>query len=382
MSKSKQVIIAVVIGIAVIVILGGIKGCQIWSAMSGQASFGPPPETVTTLVVQPVVWRDSQRFVGSLSAVNGVTLKAEEAGKVVAINFKPGMVVEQGALLVELESSVEKANLAAARARLERNQLTLNRVQKLKGPGAISQDTLEQAEFGLAEARADAASIEALIERKNIIAPFKGKLGIRMVNLGQYLSPGQEVVPLQAFDELFLDFSVPQQFVGKVSNGDQIRFEVDSFPGQVFHASICSIDPEVNQLTRQVRVQGLYDNSNNQLRAGMFVSIELELPGEKQVFAIPQSSINYAPYGNSVYVVHHPEKPKVGGEVGQAIPVVYQQIVKLDGRKGDQIAVIDGLKAGDEIVTSGVFKLHPESKIMINNKLAPENNPAPTVSDS
>jgi membrane fusion protein (multidrug efflux system) len=334
--------------------------------------------TVTSFIVQPTQWPQTIESIGSLSAVQGVTVSAEEPGKVVTIGFESGSFVKEGDLLVALDTSVEEANLVAANARAERAKRTLTRMQSLKTPGAMSLEAIDAAEFDLAEANADAASVRAIITRKKIVAPFSGWAGIRMVNKGHYMHAGDAIVQLHAFNPLYLDLAVPERFIANLKVGDVVQIRTDAYPTENFAGKINSINPAITTETRQIGLRALIENPQEQLRAGMFAHATIVLPQADTLFPVPASSVAYAPYGNMVYVID----PLKEGADPKTPRGFRQQVVELGRRQGDQIAITKGLKAGDEVISTGVARMHPGIQVMVNNELAPNNELNPQPQDS
>ncbi len=375
--KNRQVVIATLIVASIAAVFGVVKYIKISSAIAAQSSHQQPPSAVTSLVVTEEYWSDTISAVGSLSSVRGTTLSAEESGEVVKINFESGSPVNAGDCLVELDTSVEQASLDGAKARADLAKLTQNRLLSLKATNATSKADLDSAEAELRSAQAEVASLQATIVRKRIVAPFAGIAGIRMVNVGQYVSAGSAVVPLHSLDPLYVNFTLPQRVVSQVAVGQKVELRVDSLTLEVFAGAVSAIDPQIDPSTRNFKVQATIANDRMLLRPGMFVEVSLILPSGRQVIAVPTSSINYAPYGDTVYVIDNMEGPDKAAYRG-----VRQQVVTVGARKGNQIAILSGLKVGDEIVTSGGFKLNPGMPVMVNNNFAPPNNPDPQPEDT
>ncbi len=360
------------------VILGVVKFIQIRRAIAEHASFAPPPEAISSVVVKQELWRDAYSAVGSFVATSGATLSTQESGNVVRVGFESGSKVQKNQVLLELDSSVEQATLQGAQARLQLAKQNLARSQNLKTQSALSLATLEEAQSRVSQAESEARSLKAAIERKTILAPFSGRAGIRAVNLGQFVASGTPIVPLYSLDPIYFNFSLAQQVAPLLRSVDQeVRVTVDAFPGKVFIGKITAANSNVNEVTRTVDVQATLPNATEELVPGMFGSASLELGEAKQVIAIPVTSISYAPYGNSVYVIER-KKDEAGGEATTA----RQQIVQLGARRGDFIAVTNGLKEGDEVASSGVFKLRPGAAVAINNQVAPVLSEDPSVQDT
>lgn len=357
--------------------IGLVKFRQIQAASAGSASFQPPPEAVTTLVVQEEPWEQTLDAIGTVVAVNGVIVSADLPGIVEAITFDSGRAVKAGEVLVRLDTRQEKAQLAAAEAQRDLAHLNLDRIRGLREQGVTSQSDYDGAEAASKQAEARVGEIRASIERKVIRAPFSGSLGIRQVNLGQYLKGGDPVVPLQSLDPIHVDFTVPQQEMVRLRAGADVRVAAEGSPGAASAGKITAIDSVVDEATRNVRVQATLANPQGALRPGMFVRVEVVLPVRESVLAIPASAVRYAPYGNSVFIVSALKGPK-----GEAYRGVRQQFVKLGSERGDQVAVLSGVKPGEEVVTSGAFKLRNGAAVLVNNEVQPGNDPSPKPEDN
>jgi membrane fusion protein (multidrug efflux system) len=373
----KRMIIMLVLITAVVAALGFIKFRQIQAAVQAGASFQPPPEAVTTIVAREGTWPVTLSVIGTVAAVQGVNVSADLPGIVSRIAFESGASVRQGDVLVELDTKQEQAQLAAAQAERDRARLNLTRLEGLVSEGAISTSEYDRAAAEQKQTEARVEEIRATIERKTIRAPFSGILGIRQVNLGQYLSAGEAVVGLQSMDPIYVNFGVPQQHAGQLRIGGSVRITVDDAAGAVFSGRITAKDSKVDETTRNMQIQATVANPRATLRAGMFVQAEVPVGASRSVVPLPASAISYAPYGNSVFVVTNLKDPK-----GQTYRGVRQQFVKVEGARGDQVAVVSGVKPGEEVVTSGVFKLRNGAAVQVNNKVRPSNNPAPKPEDS
>lgn len=356
--------------------LGFIKFKQIETAVHA-AAFQPPPEAVTTIVVQREQWPATMGAIGTMEAVHGVTISADLPGTVAKIDFDSGKAVEVGDVLIELDTRQERAQLAALEAQRDLARLNFERSQKLATEGVISRVDFDQATAQQKSTEANVAEIRATIERKTIRAPFTGILGIRKVNLGQYLSAGSAIVSLQSLNPIYVNVGVPQQAAGQVPVGRKLRITTENVAGKVFTGAVTAIDSIIDEGTRNVQVQATLSNPGGELRPGMFVQVELPLGASRPVISLPASAISYAPYGDSVYVVTDLKDPK-----GNTYRGVRQQFVKVEGSRGDQVGIVSGLNPGDEVVSSGVFKLRNGAAVQVNNKVQPENNPAPKPEDS
>ncbi|HEY6839234.1 MAG TPA: efflux RND transporter periplasmic adaptor subunit [Geobacteraceae bacterium] len=364
----KNRIFITVIGlVAVIAILAGIKAMQIGAMVEQGKKMVPPPETVTTAVVKSESWENALSAVGSLTAVQGVTVAAELAGKVERIAFESGAHVRKGDLLVHQDTSAEEALLAGAEAQTVLARTVLERDAKMLPKKIVSQADYDAAVASHEQARAQADSIRAAIAKKTIRAPFGGRLGIRQVNLGQMLREGDAIVTLQSLDPIYVDFSLPQQELGRLHQGLAVRVTSDALPGETTTGSISAVNPLVDVDTRNVKVRATLANRGEKLRPGMFGTVTVGLPTRQQVLAIPATAVLYAPYGDSVFLVAQDK----GGKV------LRQQFVRLGEKRGDFVAVASGLKAGEEIVSTGVFKLRNGQAVVVDNQLAPPFKLAP-----
>ena len=356
--------------------LGFVKFRQVQSAVQA-ASFQPPPEAVTSIVAKQEQWPATMAVIGTMEAVQGVMVSADLPGTVARINFDSGKSVRAGDVLIELDTRQERAQLAALEAQRDLAGVNFGRMQQLSKEGVISRMEYDRATADQKQTEANVGEIRATIERKTIRAPFSGVLGIRKVNLGQYLAAGNPIVQLQALNPIYVNVGVPQQAVGQVRIGGNLHVTTEDLAGQVFNGRVTAIDSVVDETTRNVQVQATLPNPEGKLRPGMFVQVEVGVGANRPVIALPASAINYAPYGDSVFVITDLKDQK-----GQTYRGVRQQFVKVEGSRGDQIAVISGVKPGDEVVTSGVFKLRNGAAVQVNNKVQPGNDPAPKPEDS
>ena len=364
--------------LAIIVIVGALVGTKItqFKAMAAAgASMVPPPETVTTAEVRHQNWENRIAVTGSLAAVQGVTVGAEVAGKIAKIEFESGASVAAGDLLVQLDISTEQAQLRAAEATAALAQANLARSRELRNKDTNSASDLDTSEAQAKQAAAQADGIRAVIAKKSIRAPFAGRLGIRLVNLGQILKEGDAIVTLQTLDPIYINFAVPQQRLAQLTAGTTARITSDAAPGDVFDGRINAINPDVDSATRNVRVQATIANPAEKLRPGMFASVDVILPTQESVLAIPVTAVLYAPSGNSVYVVEDTKNEKTG----QTVKALRQQFVQLGTTRGDFVAVASGLKAGEQVAATGVFKLRSGMPVVVNNSLAldPQLGPKP-----
>jgi membrane fusion protein (multidrug efflux system) len=368
MSMKKRIIITLA-GLAVAIgILGGIKGLQIDRMIAHGKQMVPPPEAVTTVVASLQTWESLLPAVGSLAAVQGVTVTAELTGKVVQIAFTPGSRVKAGDLLVKQDTSSEEAQLRSAEAAAALAKLNVDRLGKLLAGRTIAQSQFDNAEASYKQANAQADTIRASIAKKTIRAPFAGRLGIRLVNLGQVLNEGEAIVSLQSLDPIYVNFSLPQQQLSSIKAGLAIRVTTDAVPGEIIQGQITAINPQVDAATRNIRVQATVANADERLRPGMYVNVAVVLPGREKVLAIPATAVLYAPYSDSVFLVEDPPHP----DPDRPVKVVRQQFAQLGEKHGDFVAVRSGLKEGDTVVSTGVFKLRNGQTVTVNNTLSPE----------
>jgi membrane fusion protein (multidrug efflux system) len=373
--KKRMLLMLVAVGVFVATI-AAIKTRQIQKGMKQNASFQPPPEAVTTVVARQEQWPATWSSIGSVAAVQGVTVSADLPGIVGKITFESGQSVAAGAELVRLDTRQEEAQLAAAEAARWIADLNWKRAKELVEQGISAQADLDRLGAEEKQAVARIGEIRATIERKTIRAPFAGVLGIRQVNLGQYLEGGAPVVPLQSIRPVYVNFAVPQQQVVQLKVGSPIHATAEGGAGVEADGRVTAVDSVASEATRNVQVQATFANANGKLRPGMFVKTNVGMGTGDASITVPTSAILYAPYGDSVYIVEEIAGPK-GRYLG-----VRQQFVKLGGSRGDQVAVLSGVKAGEVVVSSGVFKLRNGAAVKVNNQVQPGNNPAPKPEDS
>ncbi len=367
---TKRLILTLVAMAAIIGGLGFVKYRQVEAAIAQGASFKMPPTAVTTVVAQRATWPSTLSVIGTAAAIQGVTVSADLPGTIDKIHFESGQWVHQGDVLVELDTRQERAQLANLEAQRDLAGINYNRAQELVKAGVISHSEWDNANAQQKATQAQVGDIKAAIARKMIHAPFTGLLGIRQVSLGQYLAAGQAIVSLQSVDPIYVNFGVPQQQTGEMRPGRTVRVTKGDLPGMAFTGKISALDSVVNEQTRNIQVQATLPNKGNKLRPGMFVQIELSVGQPRDVVPLPASAINYAPYGDSVYVVTQMKDAK-----GNSYRGVRQQVVKIEGSRGDQVAITSGVNPGDEVVSSGVFRLRNGASVLVNNTVKPENNP-------
>ncbi len=372
------------IGIAILLVVGivgglaMIKTMQIKTLINAGKHYAPPPESISSAVVHEEKWQNSLSAIGSVSAVQGVTVTPEIAGIVREINFEAGAVVTNGALLIKLDTSSEEAQLRSLEAQEELAKLNVTRERTLFGQKLIPQAELDAAEATLKQNEANADNVRTIIEKKTIRAPFAGSLGIRQVNLGQFLDAGKPIVSLQSLSPVFVDFSLPQQELARLKTGMKVRVTTDAYPGRKFEGTLTVINPDLDSATRSIGLQATLTNEDQALRPGMFARAEVLLPEEENVLVIPATSILSAPYGDSVYVIE--SMAATNGEPEHLI--VKPKFVRIGRAHGDFISVETGLKPGERVVRSGLFKLHGGMKVIENNEVVPKSDMKPNPADT
>lgn len=367
--KPTIAIILVVLGlVAAFVLIFGTKALQIVAMISNSKAMVQPPTTVTSAKVQKADWAPSLTAVGSITPVQGATISAELPGMVAEIGFESGRAVKKGDLLVKLDASAEQAQLRAAQADLELAQAEFNRSQGLAKGNVISKAEFDTANSKYSAAKAAVDNMQSIINKKEIRAPFDGVAGIREVNPGQMVPAGQKLVTLQALDKVFVDFSLPQQDLEKVKVGLPVKMTTDAIEGRVFEGTLSAINSAIDPATRSVSLQASIDNQDHALRAGMFARVEVLLPKTKPTLFIPTTAVAYAPYGNSVYLI----ESKKDDKTGKTALVTRQQFIRTGETRGDFVAVTEGLKQGNEVVSTGVFKMRNGMEVVVDNKLAPK----------
>lgn len=383
---AKRMILMLTLMAVLVTALGTFKLQQIRTAIAEGEAWQPPPEAVTTLVARQESWPVNLTAIGTVTAVDGVTVSADLPGIVERIAFDSGRPVRRGDVLIRLDTRQEQAQLTAAEAEQDLAKLQLDRMLGLREKGVTSQAEVDSAAARYTQAEARVGEIRATIERKTIRAPFSGILGIRQVDVGQYLNPGDPVVPLQSLQPIHVDFAVPQQKVGRLRVGTEVivslEGEIEEYgtdAGVVGSVAgrVTALDSIVDESTRNVRVQATLDNRDGALRPGMFVEVRAVTGAGEPAISLPASAISYAPYGDSVFIVETLEGPD-----GRSYLGVRQQFVQLGGARGDQVAVASGVEPGEEVVTSGVFKLRNGVAVVVNNEIQPANDPAPRPENS
>ena len=358
-------------------LIGFLKYRQIRAGMAMGARFAPPPTAVTTHRVTASPWQPVLSSVGSLRAVQGVVVSTDLPGIVSTIHFESGSEVRQGDLLLQLDSTEQEAQLRSSEARLDLARSELRRKQDLLSKRTISTAEFDAAQAELRQSEAAVAETRALIARKKILAPFQGVLGIREVNLGQYVNPGTPVVRLESPDPILVDFALPQHHLQSLKKGTPLRVLAEGAGSAAIEGTLSAVDSGVDTSTRNIRLQGTLPNAERRLRPGMFARVEVLLPVQETVLAVPASAISYAPYGNSIFVVTEGHGPD-----GKPQTTVEQQFVQLGERRGDLVAILRGVKDGDEVVSAGVFKLRNHAPVRVDNSITPPAETAPKPKNS
>jgi membrane fusion protein (multidrug efflux system) len=361
--------------ILVVLVLGAAKAVQVKEMMSTPQV--QPLASVSAVPASTVNWHASIHSVGTLAPFEGVTISADADGVIVKLGADSGARVKAGDLLVELDTTVEVAQLQAAEAAAELSRVNIERMQELFKSEAISKAEFDVATATFKQAAAQVTALKAQIAKKQVRAPFDGRVGIRLVNLGQFVARGAPLMPLQKPDPIYINFNVPQRQLPALSLGQKIAIKVDAYEGKAFDATVTAINSEVDPATRNVSVQGTVANPNEELRVGMFARVEVQMPEAETQVVVPATAISYASYGNSVFVVEN-----IKGPDGKEFLGVRQQFVKLGATRGDLVVVAEGVKAGEQIVTSGVFKLRNQLPVQVNNTGQPVASATPTPSNT
>lgn len=376
--KKKPFVIAAFILLVLVGAVAGTKVLQIGKliAMSKDKS-GPPPETVSSAEVVVEKWERAVESVGSLRAVHGADLSTEASGVVTRILFENGAEVNEGDLLLELDTDTEQANLRSAEAERDLARTVYERTRRLRENNTVPQSDMDAAESQLRKMSALVEQLRSTIEKKQVTAPFSGRLGIREVNLGQFINNGSKIVSLQALDPIFVDFLLPQQLIAGLATGKALKVLTDAYPGRVFEGKLTAINSEIDPVTRNIRLQGTLDNPDGALRPGMFARVILSLGAGEEVVRIPATALLSAPYGDSVFVLE-----EEAGEGGAKRTVAKQRFVRVGRAQGDFVAVTEGLKPGETVVSAGAFKLRNGLPVTVNNAMAPQPRLQPEPPDS
>ena len=374
--RRRSLVLAIGLLVGIVVFVLGIKVLQIGKMMSTPMVM--PPTTVSSTVVKEEDWAPTLSAIGSVSAVQGAVVSTELGGVVAEIDFQNGGVAKKGDVLMRLDSSAEEAQLHTAQADLELAKANLERERSLAERKVVSKQEFDAAQSTFGQKQGAVDNMRSFITKKEVRAPFDGMLGIRQVNVGQMINPGQQVVQLTALDRVYVDFALPQQTLPQLATGYEARVHADALPGREFKGKVTAINSMVDNVTRNISLQATLDNPDHELRPGMFVKVDVSLPEKSKTLVIPGSAVSYASYGNSVFVIEKKTDPKTGKD-SQSLR---QAFVRIGEARGDFIAVTEGLKAGDAVVSTGVFKLRNGMSVVINNDLAPKPQLNPKPIDS
>jgi membrane fusion protein (multidrug efflux system) len=379
-------ILFVILGLLALVgTLGFIKFSQISSLMAMGKAYeksGPPPESVGSGMSKKDSWQGQLSAVGTIAPVKGVALSNDAPGLVSKISFESGDLVKQGQVLLELDTSVERAQLASAVVHHDLAVVNVNRSRALIKEQVTTQAQVDTDEANAKSSATDAQTIQAQIARKIVRAPFSGRLGIRAVNVGQYLNPGTTLTVLQAVGAVYVDFSLPQQQLGTITEGMAVKVSIEGSPGPALDGTIATVDPTVDSTTRMIKLRATVPNQEEKLRPGMFANVAVVLPSLGDVVTVPLTAVVHASFGDSVFVVEDKKPDSPGSKTtpaGKPIKNARQQFVRLGAARGDFVAVLDGVAEGQEVVTAGAFKLRNNSPIVVDNsvKTDPQLNPKP-----
>jgi len=373
--KKRMLIMLIIVGL----LFTGIFGFQIFKGIMIKkylSSNKAPAITVSAAKVESQEWQKTLFTVGNTRAVQGVDITAEAAGLVRKIYFNSGDDVQKDQLLVQLNADADIGSLHSLQAAAELSTITYKRDKEQLKDKAISQAIVDADAADLKGKKAQVKQQTAIVEQKSIRAPFTGKLGITMVNPGQYLNPGDKVVTLQTLDSVYIDFNLPQQQISQIKLGQKVKVNSDSYPERVFNGTITAINPLIDTSTRNFQVESTVKNGQKELIPGMFVNVSVDTGAAQKFLTVPQTAISFNPYGSTVYIVE-----EVNGDDGRATLKVKQVFVNTGETRGDQVAITSGIKEGDMIVTSGQLKLRNGSEVAINNKVQPSNNAAPKLTD-
>jgi membrane fusion protein, multidrug efflux system len=389
MKPRAKVWIVSLVGIVVVVVsLVGIKVGQIRAMMQAGRAFVPPPEVVTSAMVEAAVWQSRRSAIGTLVAVHDAVLGAELPGLIREVAFTSGSTVKRGAVMVRLDTTNEEAQLASAKADMELALATVERARALRKGEANTPAELEVAEARAKQAQAAVASIQATLAKKTIRAPFDGRVAIKQVERGQVVSPGTPIVTLQSVDPIYAEFSLPQQALAELKVGQVATMRIDSFPDHHWRGTVSTVNSQVDSATRNIRVRATFPNKEGLLRPGLFANVEVSASAQHQVLTIPTTAVVYAPYGDTVFVLDDGKnEARAGGKPdahGKADPpptfAAQPRFVRLGERRGDFVAVVSGLEPGETVVSNGAFKLRKGVRVVLNNDLAPpaQLDPRPT----
>jgi len=367
--------------IVVIIIFGGIFGFKFYMGMKmGEMmkSMPIPPVVVTATQATEEEWATPLEAIGTLNAFQSIGVASEVLGTISKISFESGQRVSEGDVLIKLDDSVEQAELKSLIALSELSKIELKRGEELIKTKSISQSELDTLKAKKDDYMAKIQAQQALIQKKTIKSPFSGILGIKKVDLGQFLLPGAEIVSLQSIDNIYADFTLPQYNLGKVFQGQEINIITDAYPDEIFSGTVTTIETIVDEKIRSFKLRATLSNKDMKLKPGMFVEVNVVIPDKKTVIPVPNTSISYAPYGNSVFIIKEDGKDKEGKPMLKAV----NKMVKTGEKRGDKVAITSGIAAGETVITAGHLKLKGGEKVVVDNKIQPDNNNQPKPPNS
>ncbi len=367
-----RILATVVVALGILGAIFGYKYYQQQRAKAALAARKPVPAAVTTAKAAAQQWAMTLGSVGTLQSYQGITVRSEIEGRIVAVPFESGARVKAGAVLVEMDTATEAAQLRSYEATARLAELNLQRARDLRQTNANTQADLDASEAAYLQAQANIEATKATLAKKRIVAPFDGRIGIRQVSVGQFLNKGDALATLEDTDPIYADFALPQQNIAQLAPGLVVKVGVDAFPNRPFDGKIEAIDPRITDTTRNLRLRATLANQDEVLQPGMFARVDVVLPGEQAVIVLPATAVVYSPYGDSVYVV--------GSKDGA--PVAEQRWVKVGPKRGDFVSILEGLKEGEEVVTIGQSKLRPGSLLKVNNAVVPESSLTPKPAES
>ena len=375
----KRIALAVLLLLVVVGTLGGMKALQITDLIAAGEGQRPPPTTITSAVASEDEWEVTLAGIGTLEAAQGVTVTADLPGRVTSLYFDGGEQIEAGEVLLEQDISSEQAQLRAAESSLTLARSNLDRTERLRRSRTVSQADLDAASSQFENAEAQVENIRTSIDKKRLVAPFAGRLGLRMIDIGQDLAQGVPIVSLQAVDPMRVNVSLPQQALARIAEGQSVRVTTDAVPGRVFDGEITAIDTEIDTATRTVRVQAELENPADEsdgkpkLLPGMFAKVTVVLPDRKEVLTVPLTAVSFATFGDSVFILEESDGANVArGGAAEGELAVRQQFVQLGERRGDFVDVLKGLEPGQRVAGDGVFKLRNGGAVVVNEDGAPE----------
>jgi membrane fusion protein, multidrug efflux system len=373
----KRVVLTTLVALLVIGAIFGSRFYKLRQAAAAAAARRPAPASVATAPAVAQTWRSELTAVGTVESLQGVTLRSEIDGRIVKLGFDSGVAVQAGDVLVELEADAERAQLKSLEATAKLAAASLERARALRASNTNTAVEFETAEATQAQAIAAVEAIQATLAKKRIVAPFAGRLGMRQINVGQFLNKGDTIVSLEAVSRVYVDFALPQQELPHLQPGLAVRITVDAYPGRTFDGQVEAINPRVTEATRNVRLRAIVPNPDETLRPGLFAQVAVLLPAETAVLELPATAVVYSPYGNSVYVV-----VEKAAQDGTKQFVAEQRFVTAGAKRGDQVAIVKGVAAGEQVVTAGQMKLRNGAPVTINNSVVPANSPAPKPAQS